>query len=305
MLGRLRSKCSRYFYSTGQSFVAPDGVHSSKLTSGSVESHISTGLSHSGMNLFRLLTKYLRGTVHPQTMSRTYLTCGSISSHSFHLPSFAINSTGEHQPKVILSLSTTFSGHQTLIGVSQIYSRQFTSDGGATRRISNEKLVKKTGERNTNNRSLSNEKVQGQFRTTVHSSFESESIDTLDMSEFELKKDGTLGSDSFFDVGVTPSLCKALEEDKITSPTSVQSLSLPITIASKRHCMIRSETGSGKTLVFLLPALQEKLPGLTTLIVVPTRELAVQIFYQATQLNANLRANRRKRIMSLYTGNKL
>lgn len=64
--------------------------------------------------------------------------------------------------------------------------------------------------------------------------------------------------------------------------------------------MIKSETGSGKTLTFLLPALQEKLVGLTTVIVVPSRELAVQILYQANKLCESIRHP--KRVMAYFAG---
>ena len=118
--------------------------------------------------------------------------------------------------------------------------------------------------------------------------------------EFELKEDGTLSISSFTDLGVTPSLCKALQEDGITTPTQVQDRALPITLSTRSNCMIQSETGSGKTLTFLLPAFQEQLPGLTSLVIVPSRELAVQILHQANRLCKSVR--RQKRIMAFYTG---
>ena len=311
---RLRTSCSRgdishwmnYFYlGARQRNVASGVVHSSKLPS--VGSQMSTSSPaecghHSSRNGLCGLTRVKRSTVLHQALSWPYLPCGSVISCHFHLPAFAMNSTREHQPKILhsSSYSTRSFGYQTFDG-GHAHSKKITGGraANATHRRTNERRLKKTSGRISR---TSNERVQGKFRTTVNNIVEPESVDTLDLSDFQLKEDGTLGLDSFSDFGVTPSLCKALEGDGITSPTSVQSLSLPITMTSKHHCMIKSETGSGKTLVFLLPALQDKLPGLTTLIVVPTRELAVQMFYQCTKLNNSLKDNRKKRVMTFYTG---
>lgn len=109
-------------------------------------------------------------------------------------------------------------------------------------------------------------------------------------------------AESFKQLGVKPSLCRALECSKILSPTDIQYQALPFTMTKKRHCIIRSETGTGKTLTFLLPALQEQLPGLTTLILVPTRELAVQMYHQTKKLIVNGSDKRTRRTMVVFSG---
>ena len=108
--------------------------------------------------------------------------------------------------------------------------------------------------------------------------------------------------ESFGELGIKPSLCKALKDDNIVIPTTVQYKALPLTMSHKRHCIIRSETGTGKTLTFLLPALQEQLPGLTSLILVPTRELAVQMHHQAKKLITDARDKRARRVMVVFSG---
>lgn len=62
----------------------------------------------------------------------------------------------------------------------------------------------------------------------------------------------------------------------IARPTAVQEQSLPLTL-NRKSCIIQSPTGSGKSLSFLIPALEDASPGLSTVILAPTRELATQL----------------------------
>ena len=87
---------------------------------------------------------------------------------------------------------------------------------------------------------------------------------------------------TFRNLGVTPALCQALEEEGKTSPFPIQSATLPDAIKG-RDVLGRGQTGSGKTLAFAL-AMLTRLNGRTAkphkplgLILSPTRELAVQI----------------------------
>jgi superfamily II DNA/RNA helicase len=71
---------------------------------------------------------------------------------------------------------------------------------------------------------------------------------------------------------------KALENLKITALNEMQHAAL--NAAKKGDVILLSPTGSGKTLGFLLPLLDSLKPGITTvqvLILVPSRELALQI----------------------------
>ncbi|MBD5646190.1 MAG: DEAD/DEAH box helicase [Desulfovibrio sp.] len=68
----------------------------------------------------------------------------------------------------------------------------------------------------------------------------------------------------------------------------VQSLALPYLLAG-RDIMVQSRTGSGKTGCYLLPMLEELSPGLKApqaLVLVPTRELALQVEREAKTLFA-------------------
>ena len=85
---------------------------------------------------------------------------------------------------------------------------------------------------------------------------------------------------AFSDLGIAPALESALAADGITEPTAIQVEAIPALLAGK-NAYLSSETGTGKTLAYLLPLFAQIDPGQRTLqviIVVPTHELAMQIF---------------------------
>ena len=80
----------------------------------------------------------------------------------------------------------------------------------------------------------------------------------------------------------------------IQKPTHIQQKGIP-PLVEGRDTLIRSKTGTGKTLTYVLPivqALQAKAErisrndGTRALILVPTRELAVQVTGVVDQVNA-------------------
>lgn len=102
---------------------------------------------------------------------------------------------------------------------------------------------------------------------------------------------------NFKELGVTSKLCRALEREGIVAPTPIQCIALPETLSGDCNCMIQSETGTGKTLTYLLPALQDTRPGLTSVILTPSRELATQVFYWSRKLAGGRKESRRVAIM--------
>jgi superfamily II DNA/RNA helicase len=85
---------------------------------------------------------------------------------------------------------------------------------------------------------------------------------------------------TFRDLGVDPALCDALTEGGITYPFPIQELTLPL--ALEGHDLIgQARTGTGKTLAFGLPLLQRLDPAskhTQALVIVPTRELCLQVY---------------------------
>ncbi|MBL4856911.1 MAG: DEAD/DEAH box helicase, partial [Idiomarina sp.] len=87
-------------------------------------------------------------------------------------------------------------------------------------------------------------------------------------------------------------LIAVLRDAELNKPAKVQQQSIPAALDG-RDLLISAPTGTGKTLVFLLPALQHLLdfprqqPGPARILVLaPTRELAEQIHEQAKQFEA-------------------
>ncbi|ASJ96363.1 MULTISPECIES: DEAD/DEAH box helicase [Shewanella] len=97
----------------------------------------------------------------------------------------------------------------------------------------------------------------------------------------------------FSDFSLDKRLLTSLEHMGIDTPTEIQTQSIPVGL-SGRDLMASSKTGSGKTLAFLLPAMQRVIStkALTkrdprVLILLPTRELATQVYSQLRLLVAN------------------
>ena len=65
-----------------------------------------------------------------------------------------------------------------------------------------------------------------------------------------------------------------------STPTPVQAAAIPQALTGQ-DVLATAQTGTGKTLAFLIPImerlLQQKAPGITALVLVPTRELAMQV----------------------------
>ncbi|MCX6407374.1 MAG: DEAD/DEAH box helicase [Propionibacteriales bacterium] len=110
-------------------------------------------------------------------------------------------------------------------------------------------------------------------------------------------------SSGFADLGLPKTLVKALAREGIVEPTPIQQAVLPSALAG-RNVLGRARTGSGKTLSFGLPVLDQLAGGTRRpkaprgLILVPTRELATQVQRALAPLAAPLHL----RIMTVLGG---
>lgn len=93
---------------------------------------------------------------------------------------------------------------------------------------------------------------------------------------------------SFQQFNFTDSLNDALDSMGFENPTPIQEQTIPITL-SNTDLIACAQTGTGKTAAFLLPILhkissQESTGTINTLVIAPTRELALQIDQQVEAL---------------------
>jgi len=94
---------------------------------------------------------------------------------------------------------------------------------------------------------------------------------------------------TFGELGIPPALVAALVRQRITDPMPIQVVALPVLLAGK-DAYVKSESGTGKTLAYLLPLfcrLDLALAATQVVVVAPTHELAIQIQRQACDLAQN------------------
>ncbi len=81
----------------------------------------------------------------------------------------------------------------------------------------------------------------------------------------------------FAELGIAPGILSVIEKLGFKSPTPIQEQSIPVGLEGK-DVMGIAQTGTGKTLAFGIPMIQRVLKGMGNgLIIVPTRELALQV----------------------------
>ena len=96
-----------------------------------------------------------------------------------------------------------------------------------------------------------------------------------------LAGDDNADASGFAELGLAPGLCRALSGLGYEEPTPIQRAAVPPLIAG-RDLVGQAATGTGKTAAFALPVLQRisgrsGQAGVLALILVPTRELAIQV----------------------------
>ena len=128
-----------------------------------------------------------------------------------------------------------------------------------------------------------------------------EPVDEIDQSS--LKPSNAPSDGSFASLGLSIALNDALRGPKLglERPTPIQLAALPSLLKPDvgRDAILQAQTGSGKTIAYLLPVLQDLLNlatelktspdrsvGTLAIVLVPTRELANQVYEVATSLLA-------------------
>lgn len=104
----------------------------------------------------------------------------------------------------------------------------------------------------------------------------------------------------FKELGISEDIINILKTTGITDPTAIQKESIKF-IKEGRDVIAEAQTGTGKTLAFLLPIFENislHASGVQALIVTPTRELAIQITEEALKLKEAKAIN----ILAAYGG---
>src|SRR6201998_821389 len=127
--------------------------------------------------------------------------------------------------------------------------------------------------------------------------------DNLEAEQLDADLAGT--AKTFRDFGIAEPICAALEAEGITTAFPIQALTLPIALDG--HDVIgQARTGTGKTFAFGIPILERlgeagrerERAAPRALVVVPTRELAIQVADDLRVAGAQIGAN----IVTLYGG---
>ncbi|XAR67220.1 RNA helicase [Bertholletia excelsa] len=100
-------------------------------------------------------------------------------------------------------------------------------------------------------------------------------------------EDQIFASCSFSSLGLHPTLCDQLRDRMgFEVPTVIQAQAIPV-VLSGRHVLVNAATGTGKTIAYLAPIIHhlqlydpriQRLDGTFALVLVPTRELCIQVY---------------------------
>jgi len=105
----------------------------------------------------------------------------------------------------------------------------------------------------------------------------------------------------FSDLGIDSDIVAALASKGITSPFPIQEQAIPLAMTGQ-DLIGQAKTGTGKTLGFGLPIIQrlgtDPAHGAKALVVVPTRELAIQVAEDLTLASSN----RNVQVVAIYGG---
>nr|XP_033819570.1 probable ATP-dependent RNA helicase DDX27 [Geotrypetes seraphini] len=174
------------------------------------------------------------------------------------------------------------------------------------KRKSQEKSAKKTNQLAETEEDIKSEEEEEERSSESELSSADEHIltkaDTLKVKERKHKKKGKEIAESFFedasqydenlsfqDMNLSRPLLKAITALNFKQPTPIQKACIPIGLLGKDICACAA-TGTGKTAAFTLPVLERLIykprqaPVTRVLVLVPTRELGIQVHSVAKQL---------------------
>ncbi len=105
----------------------------------------------------------------------------------------------------------------------------------------------------------------------------------------------------FEDLGLSANALGAIHKKGFEEPTAIQAMTIPVMLRDDTNIIAQAQTGTGKTAAFGLPLIEMINTGSKTvqaLILVPTRELAIQVSEEINSLKGNKHIN----IIPIYGG---
>ncbi len=106
---------------------------------------------------------------------------------------------------------------------------------------------------------------------------------------------------TFKDLGLSQKVQEAINKKGFEEPTTIQALTIPVMLRDDTNIIAQAQTGTGKTAAFGLPLIEMINPNehaVQALILVPTRELAIQV---AEEINS-LKGEKDLKIVPIYGG---
>ncbi len=105
----------------------------------------------------------------------------------------------------------------------------------------------------------------------------------------------------FIDLGLSENVLDAINKKDFDEPTAIQAMTIPVMLRDDTNIIAQAQTGTGKTAAFGLPLVEmvnTRSKTVQALILVPTRELAIQVSEEINSLKGSKHIN----IIPIYGG---
>jgi ATP-dependent RNA helicase DeaD len=106
---------------------------------------------------------------------------------------------------------------------------------------------------------------------------------------------------TFNNFGLSATVLDAINKKGFEEPTAIQAMTIPVMLSDDTNIIAQAQTGTGKTAAFGLPLIEMVNTDFKTvqaIILVPTRELAIQV---SEEINS-LKGDKDLRIVPIYGG---
>lgn len=92
---------------------------------------------------------------------------------------------------------------------------------------------------------------------------------------------------TFNELGLSPKVLQGINKKGFEEPTTIQAMTIPVMLKNDTNIIAQAQTGTGKTAAFGLPLIEmidSRSKAVQALVLVPTRELAIQVSEEINSL---------------------